>query len=183
MKFFEAYLPQYQKTMNLVLTSVMTALVCVSTVLFQIPIPATGGYFNVGEAIIYITAIIFGPIVGGIAGGVGAALADVMSPYSIYAPGTLVIKFCEGFIIGFIVYTIQLKEWKPWKEYFVIISAVIIGGLVMVVGYWAYEAYILGLGPIVALGEVPLNLMQVGIGSSVAIPSGLGIQKALEIKR
>jgi len=136
----------------------------------------------VGEAIIYISAIVFGPIVGGIAGGVGAALADVMGPYSIYAPGTLVIKFCEGFIIGFIVFSIRLKEWKPWKEYFVIISAVIIGGLVMVVGYWTYEAYILGLGPIVALGEVPLNLMQVGIGSLVAIPASLAIQRALELK-
>jgi uncharacterized membrane protein len=183
MKFFEAYLPQYQKTLNLVLTSVMTALVCVSTVLFQIPIPVTGGYFNVGEAIIYISAIVFGPIVGGIAGGVGAALADVMGPYSIYAPGTLVIKFCEGFIIGFIVFTIRLKEWERWKKYFVIISAVIIGGVFMVVGYWTYEAYILGFGPIVALGEVPVNLMQVGIGSLVAIPASLAIQRALELKK
>jgi uncharacterized membrane protein len=183
MGFFEAYLPPYQKTMNLVLISIMTALVCVSTLLFQIPIPTTGGYFNVGEAIIYITAILFGPIVGGIAGGVGAALADAMGPYSIYAPGTLVIKFCEGFIIGFIVFSIRSKEWKPWKEYFVIISAVIIGGLVMVVGYWTYEAYILGYGPIVPLGEVPLNLMQVGIGSLVAIPASLAIQRALELEK
>jgi hypothetical protein len=53
----------------------------------------------------------------------------------------------------------------------------------MVVGYWAYETYILGLGPIVPLGEVPFNLIQFGIGALVAIPSGLGIQKALEIKR
>ncbi|MDD1777710.1 MAG: ECF transporter S component [Candidatus Helarchaeota archaeon] len=183
MGFFKEYLPQYPKTMTLVLTGLMTALVCVATVLFQIPIPATGGYFNVGEAIIYIAAILFGPIVGGFAGGVGAALADAMSPYAIYAPGTLVIKFCEGFIIGFIVFAVRSKEWKRWKEYFVIISAVIIGGLIMVVGYWTYEAYILGLGPIVALGEVPLNLMQVGFGSLVAIPSGLGIRKALEINR
>lgn len=183
MTFFEDYLPPYQKTMNLVLTSVMTALVCVCTILFQIPIPATGGYFNVGEAVIYITAILFGPIVGGIAGGVGAALADLMGPYSYYAPGTLVIKFCEGFIIGLIIFVIRSKDWKPWKEHFVVISAVIIGGLVMVAGYWAYEAYILGLGPIIPLGEVPANLVQVGIGTVVAIPASLAIQKALEINR
>lgn len=183
MGFFEDYLPHYPKTMTLVLASLMTALVCIATLLFQIPIPATGGYFNVGEAIIYIAAILFGPIVGGFAGGVGAALADAVGPYAVYAPGTLVIKFCEGFIIGLIVFAIRLKEWKPWKEYLVIISAVIIGGLIMVFGYWIYEAYVLGLGPIVALGEVPLNLMQVGIGSLVAIPSGLGIQKALEINK
>jgi uncharacterized membrane protein len=182
MGFLEDYLPQYQRTMNLVLVSIMTALVCVSTLLFQIPIPLTGGYFNVGEAIIYISAIIFGPLIGGIAGGVGAALADaVLAP--IFAPGTLIIKFCEGFIIGFIIYTVRLRAWKLWKEYLVIIGAVIIGGLVMVLGYWIYESYALGLGQIIALAEVPANLVQVFIGALIAIPASIAIQRALELRK
>ena len=182
MGFINDYLPPYQKTMNLVLASIMTALVCVTTYFFQIPIAATGGYFNVGEAVIYITAILFGPIIGGIAGGVGAALADAMSPYIIYAPATLVIKFCEGFIIGFIIYRAHLKKWEGWKEYFIIITAVIIGGLIMVLGYFIYEAYVLGLGVPYAVVEIPFNLTQLGIGSAVAIPVSIGIQKAYPIK-
>jgi len=183
MGFLEEYLPPYQRTMNLALISIMTALVCVSTYLFRIPIPLTEGYFNVGEAIIYISAIVFGPIIGGVAGGVGAALADVIGGYAIYAPGTLIIKFCEGFIIGYILFTIRLKEWKYWKEYFIIISAVIIGGLVMVSGYWTYEAYVLGFGPIVPLAEVPVNLIQVLVGALIAIPASYAIQSALELRK
>ncbi|MHA1264732.1 MAG: ECF transporter S component [Candidatus Helarchaeota archaeon] len=175
----EKLLPPYQKTLNLVFSSIMTALVCVATLIFQIPIPITGGYFNVGEAIIYISAILFGPIIGGISGGVGAALADLMSPYAIYAPATLVIKFCEGFIIGYIVFMVKYKEIEKWKHLFVLIGAVIIGGLEMVAGYWIYEAYILGLGTAYATFEVPVNLTQLLIGSIIAIPAGIGIEKAL----
>jgi len=183
MGFLEKYLPPYQRTMNLAITSIMTALVCISTYLFRIPIPPTEGYFNIGEAIIYISAIIFGPLIGGIAGGVGAALADVIGGYAIYAPGTLIIKFCEGFIIGSIIFTVHLKEWEHWKEYLIIIFAILIGGLVMVLGYWTYEAYILGFGPIVPLAEVPVNLIQVLIGALIAIPASYAIQSALELRK
>lgn len=182
--FFEDYLPPYQRTVNIVLAAIMTALVCVATLFFQIPLPPPFGYFNVGESIIYIIAILFGPIIGGFAGGVGAALADALSPfgYFIFAPGTLYIKFLEGFIVGFIVYKAHLKEWQGWKEVLIIICAVILGGLIMVVGYWSYEAYILGWGPIVAVGEVPINLTQLLIGLAVAVPVSIGIQKAYPIK-
>jgi uncharacterized membrane protein len=179
--FFENYLPFKQGTINLTLASMMTALVCVATLFFQIPIAATGGYFNVGEAVIYISAILFGPIIGGFAGGVGAALADVMSPYFIYAPGTLIFKFCEGFVIGYIVYRAHLQKWEGWKVYTIIITAVVIGGLIMVLGYFLYEAYVLSYGVPAAMGEIPFNLTQLLIGSIVAIPVSIGIQKAYPI--
>lgn len=187
MGFLEKYLPRYQRTMNLALVSIMTALVFISTYLFQIPIPLTGGYFNLGDAIIYISAILFGPIIGGITGGVGAALADIVGGYVIYAPGTLIIKFCEGFIVGLIVFAIRMKKWVRWKEYITIIIAVIIGGLEMVVGYWVYESYILPflvIGfTIVALAEVPVNLIQVLIGAIIAIPASLTIRTYLDLEK
>ncbi|MHA1130476.1 MAG: ECF transporter S component [Candidatus Helarchaeota archaeon] len=181
MVFISNYLPPFQKTTNITLASIMAALVCVATIFFSIPIPATGGYFNVGEAIIYIAAILFGPFIGGFAGGIGASIADVAVGYAIYAPGTLYIKFLEGFVIGVIVYTIHLKEWQRWKALFGIIVAVIVGGLIMVIGYWSYEAYILGLGPIVPVAEIPANMIQLLIGGFVAIPTSIGIQKAYPI--
>ncbi len=81
-------------------TAIFTALVFVATTIIRVPIPATGGYFNVGDSIIYAAAILFGPFVGGVAGGVGAAVADVVG-YPIFAPGTLIIKFLEGAITGY----------------------------------------------------------------------------------
>ena len=183
MGFFEDYMPPYQKTVNLVLASLMAALVCVATYFFWIPIPATSGFFNIGEVFIYIAAILFGPLIGGFAGGVGAALGDIFLGYYIYAPGTLYIKFLEGFIVGLIVYKARLKQWEGWKEHLVVIAAVIIGGLIMVVGYWSYQAYILGQGPIVPLiNEVPVNLLQLLVGAVVAIPVSFGIQKAYPIQ-
>ena len=181
MGFLQNYLPPFQRTINIVLAAIMAALVCVATMFFIIPIPATTGYFNVGEAIIYIAAILFGPLIGGFAGGVGAAIADIAVGWGIFAPGTLVIKFLEGFVIGLIVYKAHLMNWEGWKKISMTIIAVIIGGLIMVAGYWTYEAYILGQGPIVPIGEIPFNLLQLLCGGLVAVPVSFGVQKAYPI--
>lgn len=79
-----------------------TALVAVLTLAVQVYIPETRGYFNFGELGVYAVALLFGPRVGAIAGGVGSALADLLTGYSYYAPGTLAIKGLEGFVVGFL---------------------------------------------------------------------------------
>ena len=181
MGFFEDYLPPYQKTVNIALASIMAALVCVTTILLVIPIPGTTGYFNVGEAVIYISAILFGPLIGGFAGGVGAALADVI--YAIdYAPATLIIKFCEGFIVGYITYKIRTMEMKERKELLIIIGAIALGGLIMIIGYWIYESFILPVGIIIATAAIPWNVVQVLFGMVVGVPASIGIQKAYPIQ-
>lgn len=82
---------------------IYTALVYVATVVLQIYQPQTGGYFNLGESMIYLAALTSTPLVAGIAGGVGAALADYTTGYAIFAPGTLIIKFAEGTLAGILV--------------------------------------------------------------------------------
>lgn len=88
---------------NLMNAVIYTVAVFAATVAVQIYQPATGGYFNLGEAVIYLAALTTSPIVAGIAGGVGAALADAATGYSIFAPATLVIKFAEGCVAGYLV--------------------------------------------------------------------------------
>ncbi len=83
--------------------ALFTGLVYVATVMFQVYQPATGGYFNLGESAIYLAALLTSPLVAGVAGGVGSALADATTGYGIFAPGTLVIKFVEGFVAGVLV--------------------------------------------------------------------------------
>jgi uncharacterized membrane protein len=78
----------------------MTAATALVTMLFQVAIPATRGYFNLGESMVYVSALLFGPTVGAFSGGIGSMLSDVFTGYIIYAPGTLVIKGIEGFIVG-----------------------------------------------------------------------------------
>ncbi|MHA1253626.1 MAG: ECF transporter S component, partial [Candidatus Helarchaeota archaeon] len=133
------FMPDYPKTFNIAITAIMTSLVFLATAIIQINIPATGGYFNIGEIIIYITAILFGPIIGGIAGGLGAALADMIS-YPIFAPGTLIIKFCEGFVIGLLSLNIDFKKYLKYWRYVGIGLAVLIGGALISIGMTYYSA-------------------------------------------
>ena len=44
--------------------AIFASLVAAATLLFVIPIPATSGYFNLGETLIYVAALLFGPLVG-----------------------------------------------------------------------------------------------------------------------
>ena len=111
---------------RLSLAAVFAALVAVSTLMIQIPVPATGGYINVGDAMIFTGALLLGPIVGVAAGGVGSAIADAVS-YPVFAPYTLVIKGFEGFIAGYI---------KDGKSLVRDLLAWIVGSGVMVLGYF-----------------------------------------------
>jgi len=83
-------------------TAVFTAFVAAATSVFSVYIPATTGYFNVGEIMVYTSALLMGPYVGAFAGGVGSMLSDLSLGYPYYAPGTLVIKGLEGFIVGYV---------------------------------------------------------------------------------
>lgn len=91
----------YVTMREVAMTASFMALVFLSTSLFYIPLISSTGFFNLGEAFVYLAAIIGGPFVGAIAGGVGAAMADMVLGYGYFAPGTLVFKGLEGFAVGF----------------------------------------------------------------------------------
>ena len=80
--------------------ALFTALVAAATRVVQIPMPATEGYVNVGDAVIIAGSLLFGGIAGALAGGLGSAMADLLGGYSHWAPFTLVIKGLEGLVIG-----------------------------------------------------------------------------------
>jgi len=89
------------RTRTVASTAIFTALVAAVTMAFVISIPATKGYFNIGEVMVYIVAMLMGPYIGAFAGGVGSAISDaLLAP--VYAPGTLVIKGFEGLIVGYL---------------------------------------------------------------------------------
>lgn len=159
------------------LLSVTTALVFLSTFLFQLPIPATGGYFNFGDIMIFITAIAFGPQVGGFAGGIGSALSDLLGGFGVFAPFTLIIKGAEGLTVGLISRrTFRGRDIAAWAT----------GSIAMVGGYFAAEAFVIALffgasdstGIAAALGEVPFNVLQVVAGGLVGIPVGWALRYA-----
>jgi uncharacterized membrane protein len=104
---------------------VFAAMVCVVTLAFTLSVPVTGGYFNLGETVIYVAALVFGPFVGAIAGGVGAAIADVIVAPP-FALGTLVIKSIEGALVGFLGKKLTRQTSKStWKIYTTLLGIVI----------------------------------------------------------
>ena len=88
---------QMGQTRALVMTGLFAALGCVATLVLQIPSP-TGGYLNLGDTVVILGAYLLGPALGATAGGVGPALADLLSGYTVYVPATLVIKAVMGLL-------------------------------------------------------------------------------------
>jgi uncharacterized membrane protein len=145
----------------------MTALVAVATYLVQIPIPATKGYLNFGDIMIFVSALTFGPAVGGFAGSVGSAISDVAGGYAFFAPFTFLIKGTEGLFAGLISNRSSRKRD---------IIAVIVAGTEMISGYFLTELFVLQLGWVNAIAEVPINALQVAVGGAVGIPIALFIR-------
>lgn len=134
-----------------------------------IAIPVGPGVFNVGEIVIYTAAFLFGGIVGGLAGGVGAAAFDVSTgTYAFFAPFTLVIKGLEGFVVG------QLAGESVRSK----VIAVAVGGPIMIVGYFVTVAYFFGL-PAAIGSELPSDILQALIGLIVALPISQALQDRL----
>jgi len=84
------------------LIAVFAALVAVATVSFSVSVPATRGYFNIGETAIYVSALLFGASVGGLSAGIGSMIADLVLGYTLFAPATLLTKGIEGAIVGYL---------------------------------------------------------------------------------
>ena len=75
---------------RITLLAVCIAIVFVLVFSVRVPIPATGGYTHPGAVAEIFVAMAFGPVVGGIAAGVGAAIADLALGYGSFAPLTLI---------------------------------------------------------------------------------------------
>jgi len=125
-------------TLNLAVGTVFVALVCIATLVLTVSVPATSGYFNVGETIIYVAALLFGPYVAAFAGGLGAAIADMLVA-PIFAPATLVIKGCEGAIVGFLNKKMFKQASRSNWRIFTIVLGLIVGILLAITGSIYYS--------------------------------------------
>jgi len=151
---------------QIALIVVMSALVAVGTLIVRIPNPM-GGYFNVGDVMIFVAALTFGPLVGGAAGGLGSAIADIIG-FPLFAVPTLVIKGLEGLIAGLIA-----NRKSVYRDIFAIVAA----GAEMIIGYFLVEVYLWGVGG--ALAEVPANVAQIAVGGLIGIPIALVLRRRL----
>jgi len=125
-------------TLFVALTAVFTALTAVVTLTIRIPFPATAGYFNLGDALVMLSGILIGPIGGFIAGGLGSALADLVG-YPHFAPVTLIVKGCEGLIVGLFSHSGRARRIGVRD-----VAGLVLGAAAMLLGYLSAETLICG---------------------------------------
>ena len=122
------------KLHKLILGALIAALCCICTMAVTIPTP-TGGYVHAGDAFVILGGMLLGPIYGGIAGGIGSMLSDLLLGYSFYAPATFIIKFCAAFTVGLIFKTTHRKS----TSFITLIVCGISSSLIVIVGYFLFE--------------------------------------------
>jgi uncharacterized membrane protein len=152
---------------TLAVTAVMTAIVFVLTRAVQVPTPARG-YIHLGDAGIFFAAFAFGPWVGAVAGGLGTALADLTSGFPQWAFFSFLIHGAQGWLVGWLC--------DRWRGVGGLVAATVAGGLIVVGGYLLAGMLLSGVGA--AVGELPLNIIQVSAGAVVGVPLFLAVRRA-----
>ncbi len=156
-------------SVHLALYGVLSAAVVIATVVLRFPVPHSSLYgVNLGEAVIYITALLFGGFPAAIIGGVGSALADIIGGFPAWAPITFLVKGLEGLIVGYVYNKSGFK-----KDIF----AVSCGAAVMVIGYTIFAGLIYGLGavPVEFIGDI----IQTAFSGIIAIPIARTLRKRM----
>ncbi len=154
----------FQKLLKPIVASLFTAIICVATLVIQIPLPATGGYVNLGDCFVLISGIYLGAGYGALAAGLGSALTDLLSGYAQYAPATFVIKALMA-VTAYYIYKISKRKHAFLSTAISSITA----ETIMVFGYFSYEWIILKYGA-GAVGSVIPNIMQGIVAVCIATP-------------
>ena len=150
---------------RLVLSAMFCALVFAATWI-SVPAPAVGN-INLGDAMLLLSAWLLGGPYSVIAAALGSALTDLMGAYAIYAPGTFVIKALMT-TAAILLFKLSRKALRLPS-----FPALLISGLgaeiIMILGYYLYEAIFLSLGFVGAALNIPFNAIQGAICLTLAI--------------
>jgi len=170
---------KHASTFKIVITALFAALICVATMLVQIPIPATGGYANLGDSVILMCAFLMNPLHAVIAAGLGSMLADLLAGYMSYAPGTLIIKAGVA-LIAAAIYNHFGRKADTHKA-FIMVAAAVIAEIFMIAGYFFYESVCLGMAS-GALSSIPGNIGQGIVGAVIACTITPMLARSAEVR-
>lgn len=146
-----------QKTLKLIMASLMAAMTCIATIVISVPTP-TNGYIHLGDGLVLLCGIILGPVYGGLAAGIGSMFSDILLGYTYYALPTFIIKALAAIAGGFAY--LKVSRTPFGKSYLTpLIFAGIVGGAFVTCGYFFIEAVFFGYG-IAAVSGIPGNLLQ-----------------------
>ena len=165
----------------LALTGLFAALSCAGTLALQVPSP-TGGYLNLGDAVVILGAWLLGPVYGAVAGGVGPAMADLLSGYAVYVPATLVIKAVMALTAALMYRALGKKG---------LLLSALAAEVPMVLGYWLFDGALaalsgggtLGLCLMGSAAGLPSNLVQAAFGAAASTLLALALRRSSYARR
>ena len=154
-----------QKIKLVCLAGVFTALVYVFTAYLHIP--SHTGYTHVGDGFIYLAACLLPLPYAAFVGAVGALLADCLTGFAIWAPGSVIIK-----AVAVLFFVRKSEKIITLRNALALLpaSAVCIGG------YYLYEAIITG-NFVAPIAGIPGYITQSVLSSILFVVLGLALDK------
>lgn len=152
-----------QRVKDMVQIALMIAITYLSASFLQIPY-GMGGVVQLGDSVIFITAMLFGTRQAVISGAIAMTMFDAFSPYAAYAPYTLVIKAVMALIIGLIANSGNAKGNSIVKN----VIGVILAGAWGVAGYFGAEV-IMYQNILAAARNMLGNVIQAATSGTIAL--------------
>ncbi|MFV0519554.1 MAG: ECF transporter S component [Lachnospirales bacterium] len=151
-------------TKDLTKAGIIAALVFLGTFFLKIPNPVSG-YIHLGDTFMLLSGLLIGGPLGGLASGLGALLADLLSGYAIYAIPTFFIKFLQVMFVTLLFNKLTKNKEKPRRMHIFFLLA-LFSGIIMITGYFAYEVFLYDFS--VAFANILFNAIQVGASAVLA---------------
>ena len=158
-----------KKTKRLALAGQLCGATLLLTLL-SIPLPSGYGYVNLGDAGVFLCVCLLPGGLGALAAGVGAALADLILGWAVYAPVTLLIKGLTALLAG-----LALRRAKKAG-----LPLSLLCCLLVPLGYFLYETILL-TAPVAAVNVLP-NALQATIGAALGTLVGRHLQALIKRK-
>ena len=147
------------------MSGIFSALVFVTTAYLQIP--TYNGYLHCGDGLIFIAACLLPMPYSIVVGALGALLADLLTGFAMWAPGSMIIK---GLLA--LLFTCKGSKILTKRNLFMLLPA----ALVSAAGYYLYEALITD-SFIASLSGIPGSLVQAVASSIVYVAIGVAMDK------
>lgn len=154
-----------QKIRLMCIAGIFTAIVFVFTAYLHIP--SHTGYTHVGDGFIYLAACMLPLPCAMFVGAGGALLADCLTGYAIWAPGSIIIK-----TVAVLFFSRKSARIISIRNLLALIPA----WAVCIGGYYLYEALITG-NFVAPLSGIPGYITQSVLSSILFVVAGLAMDK------
>lgn len=162
------------KTKDMIISSLLISLVFIATkfINIRLPISVNGGLIHLGNAMLFMSAIIFGNRKGAVAGAFGMGLFDILSGWMAWAPFTFIIRGVMGYIIG----SIANAKGRNGNVLLWNLTGIILSGIWMIAGYYLTEVILYGnwISPVTS---IPGNIIQIVVGAIIGIPLAIALKR------